>query len=483
MPQLAPGASSLKEGLEAEEMMSWLLPVAILAAHAPSPAWPNSAPTAAMHNARGASLIAEGRPRAATRQYEAALNMVAADPYGDEAWDASINLALCYATLAQKAPDAWANRLPTARELAWQCLVSTPSDGRILDVIEGIGRKTAPVSFDDLQRLRCVIEAASDDHQQRNQPALVRSWTAPSVCAGGETLVIAFAGADANLGGGAQGGVPSHEFVASCRRAGVTRAIFVRDALRAWYLRGVALDGPGHPRAHGEGGAVASVRSDDPMRDVGRSLRNLRSFDAMVAGLQAEIAALRPARVVTIGSSMGGYAAVRAGLALDADAVVAFSPQVVIDPDERARMQLPAAPFDSLLCTLKAASELVDAPLTSLVEAVEAAARDGHSCAIDLHAGSAEVGDVYEAQLLSEACERAQQRAATATASGRAPTCKLTVHEGRDHNLVTEMRNEGALDALLARVAGCESPASDGRVPPGQALAAAFVGFEGDADF
>ena len=51
--------------------------------------------------------------------------------------------------------------------------------------------------------------------------------------------MIAFAGADAALGGGIQGGVPSHEFVRACRRAGVRRAIFVRDVLRAWYLQGV----------------------------------------------------------------------------------------------------------------------------------------------------------------------------------------------------------------------------------------------------
>ena len=41
--------------------------------------------------------------------------------------------------------------------------------------------------------------------------------------------VIAFAGADAVGRGSIQGGVPSHEFVASCRRAGVRFAIFARE--------------------------------------------------------------------------------------------------------------------------------------------------------------------------------------------------------------------------------------------------------------
>ena len=41
----------------------------------------------------------------------------------------------------------------------------------------------------------------------------------------------------------------------------------------------------------------------------------------------------RPARVVTVGCSMGGYAAVRAALELDADVVLAFAPQVTLDPE------------------------------------------------------------------------------------------------------------------------------------------------------
>ena len=68
------------------------------------------------------------------------------------------------------------------------------------------------------------------------------------------------------------------------------------------------------------------------------------SFDGVVQRLALEVAALRPSRVVTIGSSMGGYAAVRAGLALNADAAVAFSPQVLIDASHRGA---PPAPRDA----------------------------------------------------------------------------------------------------------------------------------------
>ena len=163
--------------------------------------------------------------------------------------------------------------------------------------------------------------------------------------------MIAFAGADAALGGGINGGVPSHEFVRACRRAGVRRALFVRDVLRAWYLRGVG----------GDGGD---------------------SFAGVMAMLQDEIAALRPSRVVTIGSSMGGYAAVRAAIALRADAAVAFAPQVAIDPALRRERALPAAPFDGLLRGLSAVGRIEGFPLESLDDiAVRAAAEPAAAAA------------------------------------------------------------------------------------------------------
>ena len=47
-----------------------------------------------------------------------------------------------------------------------------------------------------------------------------------------------------------------------------------------------------------------------------------------------------------------GYAAVRAAIALRADAALAFAPQVAIDPKMRAERRLPPAPFDGLLTGL-----------------------------------------------------------------------------------------------------------------------------------
>ena len=91
------------------------------------------------------------------------------------------------------------------------------------------------------------------------------------------------------------------------RRAGVRRALFVRDVMRAWYLRGLG---------GGDG-------------DEGHT------FEGAMALLRREIAAVRPRRVVTIGSSMGAYGAARAALALGAERAIAFSPQVLLEPAAR----------------------------------------------------------------------------------------------------------------------------------------------------
>jgi len=257
--------------------------------------------------------------------------------------------------------------------------------------------------------------------------------------------------------------MPSHEFVASCRRAGIGRAVFVRDALRAWYLRGI-----------GEVDAADTAGGDCA---IGVSA----SFDGVVQRLALEVAALRPSRVVTIGSSMGGYAAVRAGLALNADAAVAFSPQVLIDASHRAALALPPAPFDKLLTTLHATSAAVGAPLTSLAECVEAAPC-GCTTAIEVHAGATEDGDVREAQLLVQAVDERRRR----LGGGEGElSCALTLHDGRDHNLVKEMRDAGELHDLLRRVAGLEldAPPTAAEPQPSAGIAAGFVGFEDCGDF
>ena len=67
---------------------------------------------------------------------------------------------------------------------------------------------------------------------------------------------------------------------------------------------------------------------------------------------------------------------------------------------------------------------------------------------------------------------------------GGGVACALTVHDGRDHNLVKEMRDEGELHELLRRVAGLASApaaASEEEEESG-AIAEGFVGFRDCGD-
>ena len=420
-------------------------------------------------NELGALLVQAGRPRAALRQYETALSR-SAEPDDDDGWDASINIALCLVTLAEARPlsDHWCSRMPEARRLVHRCIVSTPSDQRLLALLHRSNALGAPCTETEARNHQLIIAEASDSHQRRAGEAIVRSWTAssPTGSASAGTLLICFAGADANLGGGIKGGMPSHEFVSSCRRAGVSHALFVRDCLRAWYTRGIGIG------AGGSGEAEA------------------RSFEGVIAELRREIDAVRPARVATIGSSMGGYAAVRAGLALDADVAVAFSPQVIIDAADREARELPHAPFDGLLRTLATLAPVAGVPTPSLVECALAAPSHCRT-AIELHAGTADPGDVYEALLLEAAVAQRRHTGAGSTTMNAADTadtaadaavsCVLNVHEGRDHNLVKEMRDAGELHELLQRIAGVGAAAAQGDGAT-STIVDGFVGFRDCGD-
>jgi hypothetical protein len=97
---------------------------------------------------------------------------------------------------------------------------------------------------------------------------------------------------------------PHFEFV-KIARALPCKKLFVRDLHQAWYLKG--LTGRGD---------LASVA--DEIRRV-------------IAGEEVE-------RLVLVGSSAGGYAALVVGTLLGADAVLAFSPQTVLDLDVLAGM-------------------------------------------------------------------------------------------------------------------------------------------------
>jgi hypothetical protein len=111
------------------------------------------------------------------------------------------------------------------------------------------------------------------------------------------TLLIAFGGMDSAFG------MPPFEFL---RVTGETRAkrLFVRDLRGAWYHRGL----------------------------TGAGLTEVRDF------LEREIAACEAERVVMVGTSAGGYAALLFGTLLSASVVLSFSPQTTVDLGELHRM-------------------------------------------------------------------------------------------------------------------------------------------------
>ena len=149
-----------------------------------------------------------------------------------------------------------------------------------------------------------AMDVVLDDKAQ--PPALLRQY-APEPC---KTLAITFGGLTQGVGG-----MPSHEFVKSLERVEAKHVLFVRDAKQAWYLHGIDA-------------------SD-------------ASFEGIIHALQAECDQLRPERIVTIGASMGGYAAIRAGLALGSSTVLAFAPQVFLLPSVRRQLRLPSSSFVS----------------------------------------------------------------------------------------------------------------------------------------
>lgn len=108
------------------------------------------------------------------------------------------------------------------------------------------------------------------------------------------------------FGGIAQGlGVPVFEFFRTLQAAGID-SLFIRDPSQGWYQRPI-------PDLGADPGAMAR----------------------RVSELAAEL--LPGRRIVTVGNSMGGFAAMLFARLCGFDAAVAFSPQTFISPELRAR--------------------------------------------------------------------------------------------------------------------------------------------------
>jgi hypothetical protein len=106
-----------------------------------------------------------------------------------------------------------------------------------------------------------------------------------------DVLLIAFAGLRGRMG------IPAFEFMKMTEAYGVKR-LFLRDQQRCWYHRGIP--------------------------DFGSSI------DEVADRLCEHIAEQKIQRVVTVGNSLGGYAALLFGWLLNADVAVAFAPTTVV---------------------------------------------------------------------------------------------------------------------------------------------------------
>ena len=146
---------------------------------------------------------------------------------------------------------------------------------------------------------------------------------------------------------------------------------------------------------------------------------------------------------------MPADAAIRVALALGASAAVAFAPQVLVDSTAREAAELPRMPFDELLRHLKRVLWLEGQAMTSLVEDV-GAVPSGASTQIEVHVGAQEKGDVMEAEMLRTAVDAARG------AGSPELSIDVRVWPGKDHNVVTALRDGGELHDILRRWCGGE---------------------------
>lgn len=115
---------------------------------------------------------------------------------------------------------------------------------------------------------------------------------------GSEILLVSFGGIRAGMG------MPVYEFYNSLKSLNCDK-IFVKDIKQSWYHKGINQD----------------VDNIYKVKDILNDFINGKSYK----------------RVVFIGNSMGGYAAILFGLILNVNHVLAFSPQIFIDRLNRFR--------------------------------------------------------------------------------------------------------------------------------------------------
>jgi hypothetical protein len=204
------------------------------------------------------------------------------------------------------------------------------------------------------------------------------------------TALLAFGGMALKMG------MPPFEFFALTRELPVKR-LYVRDIHQAWYHRGV----PGY---------------GDTIDDLAVRLREL--IDEQ--GVQ---------RLVVAGNSAGGYGALLFGTLLQADVVLSFSPQTILDRSVLAAID--DHRWDVKLNRLEAAGG-PDPRFTDLGAALPALANGVTRC------------EVHYAAPLALDAHHANRVAAV-------PGLRLHAHPEGGHSVIRLLRRTGELSQVLAR--------------------------------
>ncbi len=215
------------------------------------------------------------------------------------------------------------------------------------------------------------------------------------------TLLLAFGGMAGELD------IPPFEFFSLTGDMPVKR-LFVRDLRRAWYHRGVPRNGLTVPEV---------------AESLGRRLR----------GHEIE-------RVVVVGTSAGGYAALLFGTMLGADTVLSFGPQGTIEPDSLAAMD--DHRWDSYVEELVATGDL-DPRWADLRRALPEVRRADTSCRVYFDDGFG------------------PDRAHAEWLAGLEGVSLCPV-EGGKHMVARKMRESGELEEVLREALGLPRPAVSG---------------------
>jgi hypothetical protein len=207
-------------------------------------------------------------------------------------------------------------------------------------------------------------------------------------------LVVTFGGLARALGG-----IPPFEFFGILKHLTPAKKLFLCDHHQSWYHRGV------------------------------------RGFADDIKGVENElaraIAELKPTKVVMLGASAGGYAALLFGRLLDATEVHVFGPQTFISPSLRLRY------FDYRWPRQQAALLLSGRYQPSYG---------------DLHGLFRRTSAPRETRFVIHYCSSERLDAVHARRLGSYPDVELRAYEEGGHKLVKHLRDSGELQALLQEI-------------------------------